>query len=105
MLREWQRTRPLRHDHADRVIFEQEAGAAIGGCALLDLDADNACADYRIALNTNARKSYARSGSQEEGRWRECLYRDGEWHEALLMSILALAHGYAEFHAGRDRAP
>lgn len=136
MLRGWQRSRPEHHDRADWVIIAEETGETLGDCALLDLDADNACVDYRIALdamthtgkgygtaatdlvlehaftvvglhrvalqvfeyNTNARRSYARSGFREEGRWREHLYWDGEWHDAILMSILA--HEYAEF---RDR--
>src|SRR5699024_3152966 len=59
---------------------------------------------HRVALqvfeyNTNARRSYAGSGARGEGRWREFLYWDGAWHDAILMSILA--HEYAELRSGR----
>lgn len=57
---------------------------------------------HRIGLevfefNEAARRSYARSGFREEGVWREHLYWDGQWHDAVLMSVLD--REYAEFHA------
>lgn len=57
---------------------------------------------HRVGLevfefNEVARRSYARSGFREEGVWREYLYWDGQWHDAVLMSILD--REYAEFHA------
>ncbi|MEE2039549.1 GNAT family protein [Nocardiopsis sp. CT-R113] len=138
-LRRWYATRPDHHDRADWVIVSREDGASVGDCALLDLDPDNACAAYRIALNdmastgkgygteatdlvleyaftvaglhrvglevfafnANARKSYARSGFVEEGVWRKHLRWNGEWHDAVLMSVLA--EEYAELRASRGR--
>ncbi|WP_017613027.1 GNAT family N-acetyltransferase [Nocardiopsis salina] len=57
---------------------------------------------HRVGLevfefNENARRSYARSGFREEGVLREFLYWDGEWHDAVLMSVLD--REFAEFHA------
>ncbi|MEU3305734.1 GNAT family protein [Nocardiopsis sp. NPDC006832] len=48
---------------------------------------------HRVALevfdfNTNARRSYEKSGFVREGVWRKQLRWDGEWHDAVLMSIL-----------------
>ncbi len=135
----WAATRPDHHDRADWVVFEREGGAAVGECALIDLDPDNASAGYRIALNgmsvtgrgygteatdlvleyaftvaglhrvalevfafnTRAQRSYARSGFVREGVWRESLRWDGEWHDAVLMSILA--EEYAELRAARKK--
>ncbi|NYH52334.1 MULTISPECIES: GNAT family N-acetyltransferase [Nocardiopsis] len=54
-----------------------------------------------FAFNTRAQKSYARSGFVREGVWRGCLRWDGEWHDAVLMSILA--EEYAELRAARNR--
>ncbi|GHC96078.1 aminoglycoside N(6')-acetyltransferase [Nocardiopsis terrae] len=126
-----------RHDRADWVVREQRGGAAVGDCALIDLDPDNAEAHYRVALssmehtgrgygteatdlvleyafetaglhrvalevfafNTNAERSYARSGFVREGVWRQHLRWDGEWHDAVLMSILA--DEYAELRRRR----
>ncbi|WP_017585849.1 GNAT family N-acetyltransferase [Nocardiopsis ganjiahuensis] len=126
-----------RHDRADWLIRSREDGTAIGDCALLDLDPDNAEAHYRIALNsmahtgkghgteatdlvleyafetaglhrvalevfdfnTNAERSYAKSGFVREGVWRQHLRWDGAWHDAVLMSVLD--HEYAEFRRRR----
>jgi RimJ/RimL family protein N-acetyltransferase len=128
--------RELRHDRADWLIRSQEDGTAIGDCALIDLDPDNAEAHYRIAFdsmahtgrgngteatdlvleyafetaglhrvalevfdfNTNAQRSYEKSGFVREGVWREHLRWDGAWHDAILMSVLD--HEYTEL---RDR--
>lgn len=54
-----------------------------------------------FAFNTNAQKSYARSGFVREGVWRKFLRWDGAWHDAVLMSVLA--EEYAERRAGRER--
>ena len=129
--------REQRHDRADWLIRSKEDGTAIGDCALLDLDPDNAEVHYRIALNsmahtgkgygteatdlaleyafetvglhrvalevfdfnTNAERSYARSGFVREGVWRQHLRWDGAWHDAILMSVLD--HEYAEFRRRR----
>ncbi|MFE1167440.1 GNAT family N-acetyltransferase [Nocardiopsis sp. NPDC058789] len=45
--------REHRHDRADWLIRAPD-GTAVGDCALLDLDPDNAEAHYRIALNSMA---------------------------------------------------
>ncbi|MCY9786209.1 GNAT family N-acetyltransferase [Nocardiopsis sp. EMB25] len=138
-VRDWARSRPSHADRADWVILRNEDGRCVGGCALIDLDADNGGVDYRIALNdmsltgngygteatdlvleyaftvaglhrvalqvfdfnTGAQRSYARSGFVREGVWRDHLYWDGEWHDAVLMSILA--HEYADLRAARSR--
>ena len=130
---DWER----RHDRADWVIRSREDGTALGDCALLDLDPDNAGVHYRIALNsmahtgrgygteatdlvleyafgtaglhrvalevfdfnTGAQRSYAKSGFVREGVWREHLRWDGEWHDAVLMSVLD--HEYAALRARR----
>ncbi|XKK41406.1 GNAT family N-acetyltransferase [Nocardiopsis sp. ARC36] len=139
VLRRWYATRPDHHDRADWVIVSREDGTAVGDCALLGLDPDNACAGYRIALNdmaftgrgygteatglvleyaftvaglhrvglevfafnANAQKSYARSGFVREGVRRKCLRWNGEWHDAVLMSVLA--EEYEELRASRGR--
>lgn len=54
-----------------------------------------------FAFNTSAQKSYARSGFVREGVWRKSLRWDGEWHDAVLMSILD--EEYAELRAARRR--
>lgn len=138
-LRRWYATRPDHHDRADWVIVSREDGAVLGDCALLELDPDNACAGYRIALtdmavtgrgygteatdlvleyaftvaglhrvslevfafNDAARRSYARSGFVEEGVWRQYLRWEGQWHDAVLMSVLAEEH--AALRASRGR--
>ncbi|MFI6575503.1 GNAT family N-acetyltransferase [Nocardiopsis sp. NPDC050513] len=138
-VRAWAASRPEHADRADWVILRNEDGVCVGDCALLDLDADNGGADYRVALNDmaftgrgygteatdlvleyaftvaglhrvalqvfdfngNAQKSYERSGFVREGVWRDHLYWDGEWHDAVLMSILA--HEYADLRAARSR--
>jgi RimJ/RimL family protein N-acetyltransferase len=45
-----------------------------------------------FAFNTAAQKSYARSGFVREGVWRRHLRWDGEWHDTVLMSVLAEEH-------------
>lgn len=52
-----------------------------------------------FAFNTRAQRSYAKSGFIREGVWRECLRWDDEWHDAVLMSILAKE--YAVLRAAR----
>ena len=54
---------------------------------------------HRVALqvfdfNTQAQRSYEKSGFVREGVWREHLRWDGKWHDAVLMSMLD--HEYAE---------
>ena len=54
---------------------------------------------HRVSLevfdfNVGAQKSYARSGFVREGVRRGSLRWDGEWHDTVLMSILA--EEYAE---------
>lgn len=126
-----------RDDRADWVIRSEEDGTAVGDCALIDLDPDNAEVSYRIALdsmantgkgygteatdlvleyafetaglhrvalqvfdfNTNAQRSYEKSGFVREGVWREHLRWDGAWHDAVLMSILD--HEYTELRRRR----
>jgi RimJ/RimL family protein N-acetyltransferase len=41
------------------------------------------------AFNEPGRRTYAKSGFVEEGRLREALCWEGEWHDAIVMSILA----------------
>ncbi|WP_371413714.1 GNAT family N-acetyltransferase [Virgibacillus sp. Bac330] len=48
---------------------------------------------HRIELevfdfNTRARKSYEKLGFKQEGIRREVLFYDGEYHHAIMMSIL-----------------
>lgn len=48
---------------------------------------------HRVSLNVfgyneRAIKSYRKCGFIEEGRMRECLYRDGRFHDEIVMSIL-----------------
>ncbi|MFL1379045.1 GNAT family N-acetyltransferase [Nocardiopsis protaetiae] len=135
---EWNRTRPDHHDRADWVIVERAGGTAVGDCALIDLDPDNASIGYRIALtgtgvtgkgygtaatdlvleyaftvaglhrvalevfdfNGRAQRSYEKSGFVREGVWRQALHWDGEWHDAVLMSLLS--HEYAALRAEKD---
>ncbi|MEU3015803.1 MULTISPECIES: GNAT family protein [unclassified Nocardiopsis] len=52
-----------------------------------------------FAFNTNAERSYAKSGFVREGVWRQHLRWDGAWHDAVLMSILD--HEYAELRRTR----
>jgi RimJ/RimL family protein N-acetyltransferase len=59
---------------------------------------------HRVALevfdfNPRARRSYEKSGFVREGVWRQALHWDGEWHDAVLMSVLA--HEYAALRAAR----
>ncbi|MFE3461071.1 GNAT family N-acetyltransferase [Nocardiopsis aegyptia] len=54
VLRDWFATRPDQHDRADWAILEREGGMVVGECALLDLDPENAAADYRISLRDMA---------------------------------------------------
>ncbi|KOX17104.1 GNAT family N-acetyltransferase [Nocardiopsis sp. NRRL B-16309] len=140
VLHEWFATRPDQHDRADWAIVEREGGTVVGECALVDLDPENAAADYRISLrnmaltgrgygteatdlvldyafdtaglhrialqvfafNVGAQRSYARSGFVREGVWRAHLRWDGEWHDTVLMSVLAEEHARhrAERRAG-----
>lgn len=49
---------------------------------------------HRISLgvydfNPRAQASYAKLGFVHEGRLRDALYWDGEWHDELIMSVLA----------------
>lgn len=49
---------------------------------------------HRVELTANgynerALATYARCGFVEEGRHRESVYRDGSWHDLVLMGILA----------------
>ncbi len=42
-----------------------------------------------FAENVAARRAYASSGFREDGVLREDMYRDGRWHDQILMSVLA----------------
>ena len=42
-----------------------------------------------LADNHRAIRAYRKCGFREEGRFRETLWRDGEWHDDLSMAILA----------------
>lgn len=42
-----------------------------------------------FAFNPRARRVYENCGFTEEGRSREALFWDGEWHDVLLMGMLA----------------
>ena len=42
-----------------------------------------------LADNHRAIQAYRKCGFAEEGRFRETLWRDGEWHDDLSMAILA----------------
>ncbi len=42
-----------------------------------------------FAENVAARRAYASCGFREEGVLREDMYRDGAWHDQILMSVLA----------------
>ena len=50
-LRAFAASRPDHHDRADWLVYDQDTGACLGDCALIDLDPSNAAVDYRIALN------------------------------------------------------
>jgi len=41
-----------------------------------------------FAENTAARRAYQASGFREDGILREDMFRDGTWHDQLLMSVL-----------------
>lgn len=65
-----------RHDRADWAIVAREEGTVLGEAVLNDFSEDNASMGFRISL----------VGPQVFGRgycW------DGEWHDAIRMSILA----------------
>jgi RimJ/RimL family protein N-acetyltransferase len=55
-----------------------------------------------FAANLAARRVYAACGFREDGILREDMYRDGAWHDQVLMSVLAREFRQA---AGRDDAP
>jgi RimJ/RimL family protein N-acetyltransferase len=42
-----------------------------------------------FAENVAARRAYASSGFREDGTLRADMYRDGAWHDQILMSVLA----------------
>ena len=42
-----------------------------------------------FTFNERALRSYVKIGFVEEGRLRQSLYRHGEWHDTVLMAILA----------------
>lgn len=49
---------------------------------------------HRVGLqvydfNRRAQRVYERCGFTREGVWRQALYWDGAWHDAVLMSVLA----------------
>lgn len=57
-----------------------------------------------FAENAGARRVYARCGFREDGILREDMFRDGRWHDQILMSVLdrefaALEHKAAEREA------
>ncbi len=41
-----------------------------------------------VEANERAIKSYSKLGFQVDGRLREAFFRDGEWHDELLMCVL-----------------
>ncbi|WP_086660842.1 GNAT family N-acetyltransferase [Lentzea kentuckyensis] len=42
-----------------------------------------------VEANTRAIRSYEKIGFQVDGRYRQSFFRDGEWHDSLLMCVLA----------------
>lgn len=46
-------------------------------------------------FNTRGRAAYAKIGFKEAGRWRDGLFREGRWHDVILMDLLE-----DEFRAG-----
>lgn len=55
---------------------------------------------HRVGLkvfefNSRAIRAYAKAGFVEEGRRREALYRAGQFHDEVLMSVLARDHARA----------
>jgi RimJ/RimL family protein N-acetyltransferase len=42
-----------------------------------------------VAENVSARRVYEKAGFNEDGRHRECFRKDGNWHDMVLMSLLA----------------
>ncbi len=59
------------------------APVQLGGCGL------NKIYLSVFAENIAARRAYASCGFQEDGVLREDMYRDGAWHDQILMSVLA----------------
>lgn len=43
---------------------------------------------YTLESNTAGRRLYERVGFQEEGRMRQAIWRDGQWRDCIVMSIL-----------------
>ncbi|MFD8496836.1 GNAT family N-acetyltransferase [Amycolatopsis sp. NPDC059657] len=41
-----------------------------------------------VAENAGARRVYEKAGFVEEGRQRQRFYRDGKWHDMVMMSLL-----------------
>jgi RimJ/RimL family protein N-acetyltransferase len=123
----WLATRADAERRADWAIVTADEGRFVGEVVLMDVDADNESAGFRIALsnpdefgrgygseatrlvaefafavvglhrlalevydfNARAIATYRRCGFREEGRLRDALRWDGEWHDAIVMSRLA----------------
>ncbi len=54
-----------------------------------------------FAENVAARRAYASCGFHEDGTLREDMYRDGAWHDQVLMSVLAREIDEAQTHDER----
>ncbi len=52
-----------------------------------------------FAENVAARRAYAACGFREDGILRDDIYRDGSWHDQILMSVLE--HEFTELDAPR----
>lgn len=67
--------------------YGREAMELILGYAFLELNLNRVGLDV-IEYNAPARRLYEKQGFQEEGRARECVYRDGKRHDLIYMGIL-----------------
>lgn len=75
--------------------------AGVLECVFLELKAHRLWLDV-FEANTRAQHVYESLGFQREGTLREAIFRDGEYHTQILMSILN--REYATKEAGADRA-
>jgi RimJ/RimL family protein N-acetyltransferase len=126
----WLRQIVGRDDRADWAVIHRHDRRHIGEVVLNELDPDNACMNFRIALfgdgvlgkgfgtqatkavveygfdqvglhrielgvyafNGRAQRAYEKAGFRREGVRRDALHWDGEWHDEILMAILAPEH-------------
>lgn len=123
----WLARLPGRDDRADWAVIRKDDGRHLGEVVLNDLEVEDACMGFRIALsgagilgrgygtqatravvaygidvvglhrielgvyafNPRAQRAYEKVGFQREGVRRDALCWDGEWHDEILMAILA----------------